>query len=354
MDALAGICHQQPSLTLSCQNLQERFSWPEIHWIWIAASHRCDLPTLQHDGQTPGLHVSLPERASLTTPSRLAGLPEVATAESYRVTLHLATYNTLSLRSHLQQQALATLFHRQGRHVIGLQETRTDSEGVKQFGSYTAFCSRGVDGTEGAQLWIDFSRPVTDPSSGTPLRFARQTFCIRHADPRRLLVTGCLGDFRLLFVVGHALTSTHTDAEIDAWWSELDSQIRRVPRGFCPVFLLDANARFQASSSDSSATSAQPDNKNAEALQALARSHSVCLSALRDAKGHDIVSWTSPSGHTACIDFIGVPDVWSSCVSTRPAPAGFCDQFAGIDHHPVYLDIQMCNCCPGCASTLIA
>ena len=334
VDALAGMCHQRPAMTQSCQDLQERLSWHEIHWIWLAASSRLDVPALQDDGQTPGLHVALPVRTGLTTPSHLAGLPEASAAEPQHVALHLATYNTLSLRSHLQQQALAALFHRQGRHVVGLQETRTDSDGVKSFGSYTAFCSPASHGTEGVQLWVDFSKPVDERQSTTPLRFVRQTFCIRYADPRRLLVTGCLGDLRLLFIVGHALTSTHTDAEIAAWWAELDMQIRRVPRGFCPVFLLDANARFQAASSNFSANAARPENANAEALQALARSHSVCLSALRDEAGRDIVSWTSPSGHAACIDFLGVPDVWSSRARTHPAPAGFCDQFRVHWHYP--------------------
>ena len=341
VDALADYCHSRPAMTLACQELCSRLSWPEIHWLWLPASARHDVPLPGEDGHTPSMQVALPDRRGLSTPARLAGLPDDAASGFHSVALRFATYNTLSRRSHLQQQALATLFHRQGRQVIGLQETRVDAEGVKAYGPYTAFCSPGVGGTEGVQLWIDFACPVTDPQSDDQLRFVRETFCIRHATPRLLLVTGCLGDFRLLFVVGHALTSTHTADEIAQWWQTLDFEMRRIPRGFCPVLLLDANARFRAAPADSSASAAHPENANAEALLSLARSHRVHLSGLRDADGCAIVSWTSPSGHSACLDFLGVPDVWSGQMRTRAAPSSFCDQFAGIDHHPVYLDIDM-------------
>ena len=327
VDALAGHCRRCNGASRA-PDLVPVLSWPELRWIWMLAQQRVCLPTLDEQGHTPALHVALPDRDGLTTPSRLAGLPDTPAAEPLRIALHLATYNTLS-------------FARVGM-LLACRKLALTLKASKALG----LTLRSVPPELTAPKVFNCGSISPDPSmrsnSTASLRFVRSTFCIRHADPRRLLVTGCLGDLRLLFVVGHALTSTHTDAEIHEWWTELDSQIRRVPRGFCPIFLLDANARFQAASQNFSATAAHPDNVNAEALQALARTHSVCLSALCDKSGCDIVSWTSPSGHTACIDFIGVPDVWSDCVCTRPAPAGFCDQFAGIDHHPIYLDVEVC------------
>ena len=341
VDALAGYCHGHDCLRVEDQDLSQILSWPEIHRLWMAVCTRDDLPLLQPDGQTPALHVDIPDRSSLTTPTQLAGLPDSAAPRRYGLDLRLATYNTLSLRSHLQQQALAKLFQLHRRHIIGLQETRLDIEGLAHYGAYTAFCSPADNGTEGIQLWVDFATPVTVAQSPDVLCFRRDTFCIRHAEPRLLLVTGCLADIRLLFVVGHAPTSTQPDSIISQWWDHLDAQVRRIPRGFCPIFLLDANARFRPSLVEPSATAAEPENCNAEALLSVAAAHSLCLSGLRDADGNAIVSWVSPSGNAACLDFVAVPDVWATNMCTRPAPANFCDQFAGIDHHPVYVDLAL-------------
>ena len=340
-DALKEHCNRDRCEVPSPWDLQQTCSWPEIHRLWMAVRVRDDLPPLHYDGQTPALHVAVPCRASLTTPSGLAGLPVARAARTYRLALRLATYNTLSLRSHLQQQALARLFHQDERHVIGLQETRLPTDNLAQYGAYTAFCSPADNGTEGVHLWIDFTRPVTLPDSRNELRFRRDTFCVRHKEPRLLLVTGCLGDIRLLFVVGHALTSTQPDDAIEQWWAHLDAQVRRMPRGFCPIFLLDANARFRPAQLSSTASAGEPENCNAAAFLATAESHSLHLSGLRDQDGEDIVSWVSPSGHKACIDFVAVPDSWSSKMCRGSAPARFCDQFAGIDHHPVYVDLDL-------------
>ena len=281
----------------------------------------------------------------LTTPASLAGATsDVATDEpspACRLHLRFGTYNTLSLHSHLQQQALASLFNKQGCHVVGLQETRLPTDGVATYAPYTAFCAAGDNGTEGVQLWVNFGRAATPADCTVPLYFQRDSFCIRHSEPRLLLVTGCLGDIRLVFVVAHALTSTHSDEEISAWWAHVDECLKRVPRGFCPVFLLHANARYTMPCHNTSASAAEALNTNGECLQDLSQSHGIHLSALQDADGNAVVSWVSPTGHRVCLDFIGLPTAWGSQMRTENAPPTFVDQFAGIDHSPVFVEIHV-------------
>ena len=340
VDSLATLCHSCSDLAQCSSRLPEVLSWPELHWVWMTTERGLNLPPLR-DGVSPALHVAIPARSELSTPASLAGGLPLDAPSVHRLQLCLATYNTLSLRSHLQQHSLAALFKEQGCHVVGLQETRLSVDGVATYGPYTAFCAPANAGQEGVQLWVNFSLPASPAGCESPLFFSRPSFCIRHAEPRLLLVTGCLGDIRILFVVAHALTSTHAEAELAQWWTHVDQAIRRIPRGFCPVFLMDANARFSPVKHDSSASAAEACNSNAQHLQSLSRSHAVHLSALRDNEGNDIVSWVSPNGNRACLDFLGLPDAWGCCMVTYPAPAHFNDQFAGIDHSPVLVRMRL-------------
>ena len=104
---------------------------------------------------------------------------------------------------------------------------------------------------------------------------------------------------------------------------------------------MDANARFTPAKQESSASAADACNFNAQHLQNVSRAHGVHLSALRDLQGNDIVSWVSPTGNRACLDFLGFPDAWGCRMVTYPAPAHFNDQFAGFDHSPVLVRMRL-------------
>ena len=346
-DALAEHCHRDRCEAPSPWDLQQTCSWPDIHRLWMAVRVRDDLPPLHCDGQTPALHVAVPCRASLTTPSGLAGLPAAQAARTYRLALRLATYNTLSLRSHLQQQALARLFHQDERHVIGLQETRLPTDNLAQYGAYTAFCSPTTVRRACACGLISsgLSRsPTLATNSGSTGTLS--VSATRSLASCWLPVVWGISGFSLLLVM-HSLPRSQMGPLNNGghtWMPKCDVCLA----AFVPYFFLTAQP-------SSTASAGEPENCNAAAFLATAESRSLHLSGLRDQDGEDIVSWVSPSGHKACIDFVAVPDSWSSKMCTRSAPARFCDQFAGIDHNPD-LDLSLksrANLCsrlpPACA-----
>ena len=223
------------------------------------------------------------------------------------------------------------------RHVIGLQETRIERTGVCHYGPFTAYTTTAQAGQEGCQLWVRFGSPIGRDGQGQPLFFEPSTFMIRHDTPTQLLVTGDACKMRFLFVVAHAPTSQKPALELQRWWRELADAIRAVPRGRIPLLMIDANAHFTGATD--TASTDRPGNANAKHLQALASEMQTALSPTIDSHWQQLVTWISPKGDPYCIDYIALPEQWHGSSRTFQ-PQEFPDHFAGIDHHPVYLDFQ--------------
>ena len=335
-DSLTHLAHlHDPSQTQA--ELETLLCAPEVAWLWVAHTAALDLPHIDDTGYAAPQISSSYGLTANRSPQQLAYTSHNAEAANITVELHLATYNTLSMRRQMQQQVLAELFASHGRHSIGLQETRVKQDGVSRCGPFTAYASDPQDGQGGCQLWIAFGKAIGHDTTGQPLYFEASSFMVRHATPTRLLVTGNAGALRFLFVVAHAPTSQRTAVEIRQWWQKLADAIRSMPRGCIPLFMLDANAHFAGDTS--TASTDQPTNANAKSLQSLAADTQTLLSATVDRNGRRLVTWISPNGDPYCLDFLAVPTQWHSHSCTHQ-PAEFPDLFAGIDHQPVYLDIR--------------
>ena len=332
-DSLTHLAHEaDPS---AARELEDFLLHPEIGRLWIVHDSSYALPALGEDGvAAPQISHCYPLPPT-SNPIQMAQHLPPSAPTSHLMHLCACTYNTLSLKNRLQQQALASLFMEQGCQVVGLQETRISPDPVTKYGPYTAFAGPAVEGTEGCQLWIDFNRPVATDVDGEAIRFEFRTFMVHAAHPTYLVVSGDAGHLRFLFVVAHAPTSKHSCIAIQTWWSQLGRAIQAAPHGRIPIFLFDANAHFEPAM----AVPTVACNENARQFIALTERHALTISALQDASGHPIVSWISPNGDSFCIDFLAIPDTWQRCMHTFQV-RDFSDRYSGIDHQPVFLAIR--------------
>ena len=81
-----------------------------------------------------------------------------------------------------------------------------------------------------------------------------------------------------------------------------------------PLLLIDANARVgQEPSELTGPHGAEEPNDNTLAFQELLQEFSICLPSSFEGHEGPSVTWTSPAGHRARLDYVGVP------VAMRPA-----------------------------------
>ena len=152
-----------------------------------------------------------------------------------------------------------------------------------------------------------------------------------HASPRILAVVLRAGGTSFGVIVGHAPTSAFTDEVREDWWAQLDSVLARFSRHLVPILFLDANARVRAHSDSSSFRSAEGLNHNAKCMAALLAERKLETTPLFLPSGQRPVTWTSPFGNTAQLDYVVLPEELASCSLTIGEPAGFVDH-NGVDH----------------------
>ena len=166
--------------------------------------------------------------------------------------------------------------------------------------------------------------------------FDKAVIC--HSTPRLLAVCVPLGHKLMAFVVGHALTSAAAVDEIQAWWTDFDSAIRRLPRHAIPFVLLDANARVEVDDIHTPLQHAGPTGENAVQLLAFAQSQGFDAGPLFDCAGKRHVTWTAPNGTQSQIDYVLIPEAMRAAVCAAGLPTCFVDPL-GFDHTPLQLDL---------------
>ena len=286
-DSLTKLAYRAPPCGKQ-QELEQLLSAPELAWLWVLFEKDHALPHLNEHGFAPP-QISTCYRSCAQTPAQAARSCNAPATTPQQLQLRCATYNTLSLKSSLQQKALAMLFRHHACSFVGLQETRLADTKLQRFGAFTAYTAPSVDGKDGCQLWVNFSQRIGTSSSGDELFFEANTFLIQHATPSQLLVTGAAGSLRFLFVVAHAPTNQRPRPETQAWWDQLGTAIKHAPRGHMPIFMIDANAHFSGGHWTASADT--PENLNATLLQGLASSSSLVLSSTVDKAGQPLTTW---------------------------------------------------------------
>ena len=296
---------------------------PEFSWLWLSTVHHySSWPTIGPDGitepsQPQGLcmHVASPSRWAPADTSTIE-------PQQFRLDVCIASYNAMTLASALQRQCVHQAMKSLKIGVLGLQETREDTEPLVVRQGVWRFASKGEHGQLGCQLWVDSTRPAGFTASGDSVPWQLDTFAARFMHPRLLLISGQFGSIKCLFIVGHAPTSTSPDEVINAWWDLLREQVNRHIAGHVPLFMLDANARFDKSE--------EPTGLNAHRLAACLEAWHLARTPAWD-NGHAITTWRSPNGKQACLDYVCVPADWQVGLN-RPSTHDILDVNAGIDH----------------------
>ena len=312
------------------------FNNGDMHHMWWPVSDQASdgrLPCLDDNGfLTPcpapnrfkGPLCHLPGVPDCLRPT--SDIPDGPTAWNLR----LATFNVTALCNVADEECLDASFHKAGLHVIGIQDTRRFPGIRTKTKHYTRFASEGEGRNLGCQIWIHNALAPVKSQCG-PEPFCSRSAVLVHASPRILAVVLRAGGTSFCFVAGHAPTSAVTDDVREEWWSQLDSVLGRVSRTALPVLLLDANARVQCFSADTTFQSANLLNHNAKCMAALLTERELDTTPLFTSRNERPVTWVSPQRNEAQLDYIVLPAKLATCSATLGVPPGFVDH-NGIDH----------------------
>ncbi|CAE7716502.1 unnamed protein product, partial [Symbiodinium sp. CCMP2456] len=301
-------------------------------WLWLrrVAGTQAQWPALdQHGCSLPCTTVSAPVPAACPQHTYVPRPEQGAARKPMRVKALFLTYNTLSCKTSLQRHCLHRFMQSQDAAVLALQETRQVTPPVTVVEGVIRVASAPVDGQMGCQLWLR--------SSGV-LAFDRHRLSILCAEPRMLIVMTQTSVGPLVFVVAHAPTSTAPAGEKEAWWACLNNRrLRGLPPKATPVICCDANARYAWRQGQE-----HPANDNAAQLDKVADAFEMYRTRSYSPAGDLVVTWTSPQGAPACLDYILFPRVWQAHVDTVPGLV-LLDEHAGIDHQVLgaRLDVQL-------------
>ena len=315
-----------------------------LDWLWWTMSPHFQLgvlPGLNEDGHT------LPTRSFNTRRHNLESIPGIPstivrdrTGPALPVTWHmrLATYNCTTITRECDRQCLADCFARDALVAIGLQETRTNPGPRGKQGPFACFCSAAKKGNFGCQLWVSTHCPlVTEEASA--VYFEPEKAVIVASTPRLLTVTIPAGGKLFAFVVGHVPLPETNPVEAEEWWKALDHAFRQIPRRALPILFLDANARFCDSGATGTAVDNPALNTNAMYFQQFLSEHQLETCHSRNMAGQPVISWVSPHGNPAHLDFVAFPAELLPCAQTVGLPPSFVDPI-GFDHRPVEVDLR--------------
>ncbi|CAE7536967.1 Dnah2 [Symbiodinium sp. CCMP2592] len=303
---------------------------------WLAfASNMCrELPHIQEDG----ILAAGPSQ-DRPTPITLAQCHQFTTeqpAQLTKVDMRIATYNCLTVATVLQRESLDAQFDAAGLCVVGLQETRAPIKGRSATARFHVLASEAQAGQDGCQVWLSKTVPVAHDNKGA-IYWDPGTFAIVWATPRVLVVTARAASLKFAFISAHALTSKASEQACRAWWSELQSALRRAPSDHFPVLMVDANAHFAWQRTPPALPNAL--NSNAEAFSQLLDEQQLVASANVTPAGDRVESWIGPLQQPKCLDFIACPASIHSGLLVQGCLVDFRGQ-SDFDHRPVTVRIR--------------
>ena len=312
-----------------------------LDWMWMFAEGDANwqLPKVGVDGDALGEPICAGRYAPKQSPLEMRNFGEpIATTQSQHalvLDLRVISYNTLSLASKGQNAALSSEMRRLKAHVIGLQECRETVDSIRFQDDICKIAGPVVEGRLGCQAWIDCSRPIAWHADGAAICWDRSAFRVLHADERILVVGAQALGQRFAVVVAHACTSVAPRAERDAFWDRLSVVVGAVPRGYIPLWCIDANARFELGTQEPA-----HHCSNAERFSDILARFDLGFSGNVHRSGQPIVSWIHPGNgcQTSCLDYLAFPSVWGP--GTRVVEElDLLDVHAGHNHFPVAVDI---------------
>ena len=326
VDSAANAAVAEPLRTSSPEstNFAEAVHSGDLFWLWMTVSKGAALPELRPSGElldeVPPFDAD--ERPVLSPLDFAPQRPPTAT-ESNGWGLRLVTYNCLSLQSPLQREMLDQQFSARRVDVVFIQEARR--EACARFGASSA----AEQGRFGCQIWLG-KHTRAGPRSAD--KWIPSSLSILHSSPRALLITCCAGNQRFALLSAHGPTAKAPVPEIDAWWKDLMSILKKVPARCILCVGCDANARFETG-----CRFPEPDAACGPAGQHLCelmRQQSLCSNSLFDHHGNPVCTWTSPNGQSACIDYVLVPRELQPIGRLE----GYLDLY-DFDHQPLAVEV---------------
>ena len=298
-------------------------------WLWLrkAAETMPQWPALDADGCSMPCHYVRPAAPRACPQPCYGDLPTPpAPPQPTPMQALFLTYNTLSCKANLQRRCLQQFMCSRGAAVLALQETRQAAPPLSVVDGTIRLASAPLDGQLGCQLWLRAAGALT---------FDRHKLSIACSEPRLLIVLAHTALCRIAFVVAHAPTSTAPPAERDAWWDHLDARLAGLPPSAVPVLCCDANARFSLQ-----AGREIPANANAHRLQETIAKYELCRTSSYAPDGSLHLTWRSPQGCPACLDYVLIPRAWESGLRTVSG-LGLLDMHAGIDHEVLGAELRL-------------
>ena len=343
--AKAAIHHDfqaPPELTAFCEWIQQRrfgSSW----WFFSGQHQTGELPGLDDFGTTlQDANVPLPALHAANTipgiPVPLVTSPDMSVIDAdWHV--RLSTYNVNTIKREADRQLLDHMLSANHVHIAGLQETRCFPATRFHTAHYQCFASADNRGNLGCQIWLSSENLVAIRCDGHPVLLDHKAVTVVTATARMLAI--CVPAGKLLFgvIAAHAPIEAAPDQEKQEWWEHLRSTIRKLPRRAIPVLLIDANARFTADADADRVHLARADGDNAVSLQSIGAECDLQSTSLFDRNGQKVVTWTSPAGRNAQIDYVLLPEALADKSTTVGAPS-VAFEHAGIDHWPLLADVS--------------
>ncbi|CAE7388909.1 unnamed protein product [Symbiodinium microadriaticum] len=246
-----GLCRDADVLTLWLQDGAARLPWAGTAFQSLKddpSMPPLNIPDLGDETEHAGLAAS-----DLLAPFMPSYLKSFVPAENdcnpgnnceYKLALTIAAFNVLSLLPPkldgrpatsnevglaFQTGAPAILerqLHAHGVHVALLQEARTP-EGTLKTGRYTRFCSGGVKGQWGIEVWIQDGAKILTDSQGQTWTLQANRVTVLHTDPRRLLARINCGPVCFLVASLHGPHRVFERLHIQDWWLETHRLIKR-------------------------------------------------------------------------------------------------------------------------------
>ena len=178
---------------------------------------------------------------------------ELKASTHSRLGIHFATYNAMTLRDKETEQGQrgedwkAALLRRQfsehGIHIVGLQETRSGSNGLFNTPDYVRFVSGGKEGHHGCELWVHKGLKI-GVHEDKPVCINAGLCTILHADPRTLVASISIETTKLIIYVLHGPHDGTDETKRLEWWQEFKQLVHRFRNAGTAIFLGDLNARF--------------------------------------------------------------------------------------------------------------
>ena len=150
----------------------------------------------------------------------------------------------------------------------------------------------------------------------------------------KIIVFSSAGGQHFALITAHAPTSAAALEDLRQWWHDLASKLRRIPKHFRLMMLVDANARFSVAHEAGNVLSAFPEGQAAEMFQDLLHNKTLISNDLPDTHGKPVITWVSPNGDEACLDYITISADIVHGLRTIGNIPHFSDCF-DFDHRPL-------------------